>query len=56
MDLGFFRINNFRWANTAMVVFSIGFSAMFLGNVLFLTRVWGYSILRGRASRSRSAR
>ena len=39
-----------------MIVFSIGFSAMFLGNVLFLTRVWGYTDPRGRASRSRSAR
>ena len=29
-----------------MLVYAIGFSAMFLGNVLFLTRVWGYSILR----------
>ena len=45
VDLGFFRINNVRWANTGMIVFSIGFSAMFLGNVLFLTRVWRYTIL-----------
>jgi predicted MFS family arabinose efflux permease len=29
-----------------MIVYAIGFNAMFLGNVLFLTRVWGYSILR----------
>ena len=29
-----------------MLVYAIGFSAMFLGNVLFLTQVWGYSILR----------
>ncbi|MEO6125465.1 MAG: DHA2 family efflux MFS transporter permease subunit [Ilumatobacteraceae bacterium] len=46
LDLGLFRINNFRWANAAMIIFAIGFNAMFLGNVLFLTRVWGYSILR----------
>jgi MFS family permease len=46
IHLGLFRINDFRWANAAMVVFAAGFSAMFLGNVLFLTRVWGYSILR----------
>ena len=46
VDLGLFRIDNVRWANTAMFVFSIGFSAMFLGNVLFLTKVWGYSIMR----------
>ena len=46
IHLGLFRANNFRWANMAMIVFAIGFNAMFLGNVLFLTRVWRYSILR----------
>ena len=46
IHLGLFRANNFRWANGAMIVFAIGFNAMFLGNVLFLTRVWKYSILR----------
>lgn len=46
IHLGLFRANNFRWANAAMVIFAIGFNAMFLGNVLFLTRVWRYSILR----------
>ncbi|HEY4332252.1 MAG TPA: DHA2 family efflux MFS transporter permease subunit [Ilumatobacteraceae bacterium] len=46
IHLGLFRANNFRWANAAMIVFAIGFNAMFLGNVLFLTRVWGYTILR----------
>jgi EmrB/QacA subfamily drug resistance transporter len=46
IHLGLFKANNFRWANAAMVVFAIGFNAMFLGNVLFLTRVWQYSILR----------
>ena len=30
----------------AMLIYAIGFSAMFLGNVLFLTEVWHYSILR----------
>lgn len=44
-DLRLFRSPSFRQANAASLVFSIGFSAMFLGNVLFLTRVWGYSIL-----------
>ncbi len=46
VHLSLFRLNGFRWANAATVVFAIGFNAMFLGNVLFLTRVWGYSILR----------
>jgi hypothetical protein len=46
IHLGLFKANNFRWANMTMIVFAIGFNAMFLGNVLFLTRVWGYSILK----------
>jgi MFS family permease len=46
IHLSLFHVNNFRWANAAMIVFAVGFNAMFLGNVLFLTRVWGYSILR----------
>ena len=46
LDLGLFRARNFRWANSATLVYSVGFNAMFLGNVLFLTQVWGYSILR----------
>ena len=39
---------SFRWANAGTLVFAIGFNAMFLGNVLFLTQVWDYSIMRGR--------
>lgn len=46
VQLELFRLNGFRWANAAIVVFAVGFNAMFLGNVLFLTEVWGYSILR----------
>jgi MFS family permease len=46
LDLGLFRAPSFRWANAATLVFAVGFNAMFLGNVLFLTNVWGYSILR----------
>ena len=46
LDLALFRSRNFSIANSAMVVYATGFNAMFLGNVLFLTRVWGYSILR----------
>ena len=45
VDLSLFQARNFRWANAATVVFATGFNAMFLGNVLFLTRVWGYSIM-----------
>ena len=46
LDLKLFDSTSFRWANTAMLTFSIGFSGMFLSNILFFTRVWGYSILR----------
>jgi EmrB/QacA subfamily drug resistance transporter len=46
LDLRLFASPSFRLANLASFLFSVGFSAMFLGNVLFLTKVWGYSILR----------
>jgi EmrB/QacA subfamily drug resistance transporter len=45
-DLTLFNSSSFRLANLGMLIYSTGFSAMFLGNVLFLTRVWGYTILR----------
>ena len=45
-DLKLFEAPSFRWANLAMLVYSVGFSAMFLGNILFFTRVWQYSILQ----------
>jgi EmrB/QacA subfamily drug resistance transporter len=45
-DLTLFNSTSFRLANLGMLIYSTGFSAMFLGNVLFLTRVWGYTILR----------
>ena len=46
LRLELFHNRDFRWANIAALVFAIGFNAMFLGNVLFLTTVWRYSILR----------
>jgi EmrB/QacA subfamily drug resistance transporter len=46
LDLTLFESQSFRWANAAMLIYATGFSAMFLGNVLFLTGVWHYSILR----------
>jgi EmrB/QacA subfamily drug resistance transporter len=46
LDLSLFDSQSFRWANPAMLIYASGFSAMFLGNVLFLTEVWHYSILR----------
>jgi MFS family permease len=46
IDLTMFRDRNYRVANWATLVFSIAFSAMFFGLILFLTQVWRYSILR----------
>lgn len=45
LDLDLFRIRNFRWAILAMLVFGTVFSALFLGSIMFLTNVWGWSIL-----------
>jgi EmrB/QacA subfamily drug resistance transporter len=45
LDLSLFDSPSFRWANIGTLAFAIGFNAMFLGNVLFLTQVWQYSIL-----------
>ena len=39
------RIRTFSTANAAFFLFSIGFYALLLGNILFLTEVWRYSLL-----------
>lgn len=46
LDLRLFESPNFRWANAGMFVYSIVFSALFLGNILFLTEIWHFSILQ----------
>jgi EmrB/QacA subfamily drug resistance transporter len=46
LDLDLFRIPNFRWANLAMLVFGTAFVALFFGSILFLTDVWGWSVLQ----------
>lgn len=38
-------ITSFGRANVAMFLFSAGFYALLLCNVLFLTQVWGYSVI-----------
>jgi EmrB/QacA subfamily drug resistance transporter len=45
LDLSLFRVRAFAVANLATLVYAMGFFAMLLGNILFLTDVWGYSIL-----------
>ena len=46
LDLELFRIPNFTWGNLAGLAFGLAFSAMFFGSILFLTNVWGWSILK----------
>lgn len=46
LDLGLFSSRSFRWANIATASFTVGFTAMFFAQVLFLTNVWGYSIVK----------
>ena len=45
LNLDLFRIRNFSWSNLTMLAFGTAFSAMFFGSILFLTEVWGWSIL-----------
>jgi len=45
IELGLFRVRSFTIANAGGLVFSVGFFALLLCNVLFLTTVWHYSIL-----------
>jgi EmrB/QacA subfamily drug resistance transporter len=46
IDLALFTIRNFRWGNLATMVFAVAFTAMFLSSILFLTELWGWSILQ----------
>jgi EmrB/QacA subfamily drug resistance transporter len=50
LDLKLFRARSFSLANSAAFLYSMGFFAMLLGNILFLTSVWHYSILRAGLS------
>ena len=46
LDLKLFSARTFRYANLATMLYAMGFFAMLLGNILFLTSVWHYTILR----------
>jgi EmrB/QacA subfamily drug resistance transporter len=46
LDLTLFSARSFSVANAATLLYAMGFFAMLLGNILFLTSVWHYSILR----------
>jgi EmrB/QacA subfamily drug resistance transporter len=46
LDLNLFRVSNFRLANAASFAISVGFNAMYISYVLFLTQVWKYPTFR----------
>jgi EmrB/QacA subfamily drug resistance transporter len=46
IELSLFRVRSFAVANAGGFVFALGFYALLLCNVLFLTSVWGYSIVK----------
>ncbi len=45
LDLTLFRDRAFSAANGATLLYAMGFFAMLLGNILFLTSIWRYSIV-----------
>jgi NTE family protein len=45
LELSLFRVRSFAVACVGVFVFSLGFYAVLLANILFLTSVWGYSTL-----------
>jgi EmrB/QacA subfamily drug resistance transporter len=45
LDLRLFRARTFSVANVATLLYAMGFFAMLLGNILFLTSVWHYRII-----------
>src|SRR5262249_12426735 len=45
LELHLFRVRSFAVACAGVGVFSLGFYALLLSNILFLTGVWHYSIL-----------
>lgn len=45
VDMALFRIRSFAASNAATLLFSAAFYGMLLCNILFLTSVWGYSVL-----------
>jgi EmrB/QacA subfamily drug resistance transporter len=45
LELSLFRVRSFAAACAGVGIFSLGFYAVLLANILFLTSVWGYSTL-----------
>ena len=46
VDLELFRVRAFAVSVSGTFLFSLAFYALLLGNILFLTQVWGYSVLK----------
>jgi EmrB/QacA subfamily drug resistance transporter len=46
IDLGLLRVRSFAVANAGVFLFALGFYAVLLANILFLTGVWGWSVLQ----------
>jgi EmrB/QacA subfamily drug resistance transporter len=46
VELALFRVRSFSVSVAAVFVYAMGFYALLLSNILFLTGVWHYSILR----------
>lgn len=46
VDLPMLRVRSFAMANLAGLLFTAAFAAMLLGNVLFVTQAWGWSVLQ----------
>jgi EmrB/QacA subfamily drug resistance transporter len=50
VELGLLRVRSFAVANVGVFLFALGFYALLLSNILFLTSVWHWSVLRAGVS------
>jgi EmrB/QacA subfamily drug resistance transporter len=50
IELGLLRVRSFAVANVGVFLFALGFYAVLLANILFLTSVWHWSVLRAGVS------
>jgi EmrB/QacA subfamily drug resistance transporter len=46
VELGLLRVRSFAVANVGVFLFALGFYALLLANILFLTSVWQWSVLK----------
>jgi MFS family permease len=50
VELGLLRVRSFAVANVGVFLFALGFYALLLANILFLTSVWHWSVLKAGVS------